>query len=203
MFNAQTLITPTAYAAGTTLDKVPAGTGAWKLESYNAADRRELRAQRRLVGRQDAARQCRVHLLRRHRPDGHRLPGPAGRRASSSSTCFPGKSLLTDPNFNLIAAEASLHRQIWMRCDTGQFTDKEVRQALAYTFDRPALIQQLFQGKAELGNDHVICAAATRTSTPSVPQRTQDIAKAKQLLSDGRRDQPDGDPALRPAPRDP
>ena len=35
VFNAQSLITPKAYAAGTTFDKVPAGTGAWKLEDYN------------------------------------------------------------------------------------------------------------------------------------------------------------------------
>ncbi len=65
-----------------------------------------------------------------------------------------------------------------MRCDTGQFADKEVRQALAYTFDRPALIQQLFQGKAQLGNDHVIWQGYPYFDS-SVPQRTQDIAKAK------------------------
>jgi len=35
VFNAQTLITPKAYVAGTTLDKVPAGTGAWKLVTFN------------------------------------------------------------------------------------------------------------------------------------------------------------------------
>ena len=35
---------------------------------------------------------------------------------------------------------------------------------------------------------------ATRTSTRSVPQRAQDIAKAKQLLADAGRDRPDGDP---------
>ncbi|OGO52149.1 MAG: hypothetical protein A2Z32_14125 [Chloroflexi bacterium RBG_16_69_14] len=70
-----------------------------------------------------------------------------------------------------------------MRTDTGQFTDKRVRQALAYTFDRPALIQQLFKGKAQIGNDHVIWQGYPYFD-PSVPQRTQDIAKAKQLLSD-------------------
>ena len=42
-----------------------------------------------------------------------------------------GESLLDDPNFNAIAAPAALHRQIWMRADKGQFTDKRVRQALA------------------------------------------------------------------------
>ena len=49
-----------------------------------------------------------------------------------------------------------IHRQIWMRCDTGQFAEKEVRQALACRSIRPALIQQLFKGRAKLGNDHVI-----------------------------------------------
>ena len=92
-------------------------------------------------------------------------------------------SLFDDPNFSVIATEAALHRQIWMRTDKGQFTDKRVRQALAFTFDRPALIQQLFKGKAQLGNDHVIGQGYPYFDS-SVPQRAQDIAKAKQLLSD-------------------
>jgi peptide/nickel transport system substrate-binding protein len=69
-----------------------------------------------------------------------------------------------------------------MRCDTGQFAKKEVRQALAYTFDRPALVQQLFQGKAQLGNDHVIWQGYPYFD-PSVTQRAQDIDKAKSLLA--------------------
>ncbi len=36
-------------------------------------------------------------------------------------------ALLDDPNFSLIATPAALHRQIWMRTDTGQFADKRVR----------------------------------------------------------------------------
>ena len=70
-----------------------------------------------------------------------------------------------------------------MRTDKGQFADKRVRQALALTFDRPALIQQLFKGKAQLGNDHVIWQGYPYFDS-SVPQRAQDIDKAKQLLAD-------------------
>ena len=33
-----------------------------------------------------------------------------------------GAALFDDPNFTPIATPAALHRQIWMRCDTGQFT---------------------------------------------------------------------------------
>jgi len=70
-----------------------------------------------------------------------------------------------------------------MRTDKGQFTDKRVRQALALSFNRPELVQQLFQGKADLGNDHPI-APIYPYFDPSVPQRAQDIEKAKQLLTD-------------------
>ena len=53
------------------------------------------------------------------------------------------------------------------------------------TFDRPALIDQLFKGRAELGNDHVIWQGYPYFDS-AIPQRTQDIDKAKALLSDGR-----------------
>jgi peptide/nickel transport system substrate-binding protein len=69
-----------------------------------------------------------------------------------------------------------------MRCDTGQFAKKEVRQALAYTFDRPALIQQLFKGRAQLGNDHVIWEGYPYFDS-TIPQRAKDVEKAKSLLS--------------------
>jgi peptide/nickel transport system substrate-binding protein len=93
-----------------------------------------------------------------------------------------GEALLSDANTNVIATRAALHRQIWMRVDTGQFTKKEVRQALALSLDRPAMIEQLFKGKADLGNDHVI-APIYPYFDDSVPQRTRDIAKAKSLLA--------------------
>ena len=67
-----------------------------------------------------------------------------------------GAPLFNDANFTVVDTPTTNHREIWMRCDTGQFADKRVRQALALTIDRPKLIQQLFKGKGELANDHVI-----------------------------------------------
>ena len=69
-----------------------------------------------------------------------------------------------------------------MRVDKGQFTKKEVRQALALSLDRDALITQLFDGRADLGNDHVI-APIYPYFDDSVPQRTRDVEKAKSLLA--------------------
>ena len=70
-----------------------------------------------------------------------------------------------------------------MRVDKGQFQDKRVRQALALTLDRDAMIQQLFKGKGKVANDHVIFELYPYFDS-SVPQRTRNIDQAKQLLSD-------------------
>jgi len=183
VFNAQTVITPKAYAAGTTLDKVPAGTGAWKLTpgSYNTQTGASFDRNPDWWGGTTPLDGIDFTFFD---ATGPMVTAYQGQQVDAivQFDVLSGKSLIDDPNFNLIAAPAALHRQIWMRTDKGQFADKRVRQALAYTFDRPALIQQLFQGKAQLGNDHVIWEGYPYFDS-SVPQRTQDIAKAKSLLT--------------------
>lgn len=182
VFNAQTLITPVAFTTGTTLDQKPNGTGAWKLVTYNQATGATF-------ARNDAWWGGKTPL------DGIEYiyfdaTGPMVTAYQGGQVdaiiqfdVLSGKALLDDPNFTSIAIPAALHRQIWMRTDKGQFVDKRVRQALALTFNRPELIQQLFQGKADLGNDHVIAPIYPYFDS-SVPQRAQNIDMAKQLLAD-------------------
>ena len=85
-------------------------------------------------------------------------------------------------NFNVVAIKAATHRQLSMRNDMGPFKNKLVRQAVAYTLDRPAIVSALFKGYAVVGNDSPFAPVFHSTNT-SVPQRTQNLAKAKQLLS--------------------
>ena len=94
-----------------------------------------------------------------------------------------GKALLTDPSINVIEIRASQHREMHMRTDQDPFTDKRVRQAVALLIDRQALVQGLFEGKADLGNDSPFAPVFPSTDT-SVAQREQDVDKAKQLLAD-------------------
>jgi peptide/nickel transport system substrate-binding protein len=182
VFNAQTLITPKAYVAGTTLDKVPAGTGAWKLKTYNAQTGATFERNPDWWGGMTPLDSTEFIFFDATGPMVTAYQGDQV-DAIVQFDVLSGASLFDDPNFSIIATEAALHRQIWMRTDKGQFTDKRVRQALALTFDRPALIQQLFKGKAQLGNDHVIWQGYPYFD-PSVPQRAQNIDMAKQLLSD-------------------
>jgi peptide/nickel transport system substrate-binding protein len=78
---------------------------------------------------------------------------------------------------------ASTHREIWMNCSEGQFTDKRVRQALALCIDRDALIETLFVGRADIGNDHPIAPMYPFFSS-ATEQRTRDTDAAKALLAE-------------------
>jgi peptide/nickel transport system substrate-binding protein len=110
---------------------------------------------------------ARVPVFDDGRPDGHRLPGRLSRRDRPVRRPVGRAALTSDPN--VIATRAALHRQIWMRCDKGQFATSASARRWPTRFDREAMIQQLFQGKAELGNDHVI---ARSTSTSIVASRS-------------------------------
>lgn len=93
------------------------------------------------------------------------------------------QALFSDANLKVLAAASTMHRELHMRVDKAPWTDKRVRQAFAYTLDRPALIQALFNGKGELANDNIFFKQYP-LSPQDLPQRNQDIAKAKQLLTD-------------------
>lgn len=106
---------------------------------------------------------------------------------AGSIDCMDQFSVATSPQlltggFNVISLKAATHRELSMRCDTGPFKNKLVRQAVALTLDRHAIVAALFKGEAVVGNDSPF-APTFRATDPSVPQRVQNIAKAKQLLA--------------------
>jgi peptide/nickel transport system substrate-binding protein len=93
-----------------------------------------------------------------------------------------GGEQLLDGSYNVIKLKSSAHRELSMRCDTPPFTDARVRQAIALTLNRPAIVTALFKGLSDIGNDSPFAPVFPSTNT-SVPQRVQDIAKAKSLLA--------------------
>jgi peptide/nickel transport system substrate-binding protein len=98
-------------------------------------------------------------------------------------TLASGPQLLNG-GFNVITLKASSHRELSMRNDMHPFANKYVRQAIAYTLDRPATVAALFKGYAEVGNDSPF-ARVFRATDPSVPQRAKNLTLAKQLLAKG------------------
>ena len=92
-----------------------------------------------------------------------------------------GQALLNDKRFTIIREKGTGHEQVHMRCDTGPFTDKRVRRALALTLNRKRLVAGLFRGLAEVGNDSPFAPVYPMTDK-TIPQRDQDIRQAKQLM---------------------
>jgi peptide/nickel transport system substrate-binding protein len=93
-----------------------------------------------------------------------------------------GAQELLTGSYNIIKLKSSAHRQLSMRNDKAPFTDARVRQAIALTLDRPAIVKALFKGFADVGNDSPFAPVYPSTNT-SVAQRVLDIAKAKSLLA--------------------
>jgi len=93
-----------------------------------------------------------------------------------------GGEELLNGQYNVIKLKSSAHRELSMRCDQAPFTDNRVRQAIALSLNRPAIVTALFKGYADIGNDSPFAPVFPSTNT-SIPQRALDVAKAKSLLS--------------------
>ena len=184
LFNPQSVITPADYSDGTTLDGRPEGTGAWLLDEFDPTtfaarympnpnwwggdinlDSMEMR------GFVDIA--TAVTAMQAREVD-----------AIQSFAVIGGEGLLDDPDFNLLTPPASTHRQIWFHTERGQFTDPLVRRALAYTLDRQQMVDTLFSGRADLGNDHPIVSSLPFFDPDATPQRERDIDMARALLAE-------------------
>jgi len=97
------------------------------------------------------------------------------------ATPFQGsQAVFNDPNITVLLTPSSKHRAVHMRVDTAPFTDKRVRQALALCLDRQKIVQGVFQGRADVGNDEMF--APIFPGAPTIGQRAQNYDRARQLL---------------------
>ena len=70
-----------------------------------------------------------------------------------------------------------------MRVDlSNPLKDRRVRQAIALSLDRPAIVKTLFDKFADVGNDSNFAPIYPSTSKP-IPQRHKDLKSAKQLMA--------------------
>jgi peptide/nickel transport system substrate-binding protein len=93
---------------------------------------------------------------------------------------FGATQILHNPSYTIIRLKSSNHRELSMRTDQAPFKDARVRQALAYTLNRSAMVRALLGGYGNIANDYPF--APSFASTVTEPQRTQNLAKARQLL---------------------
>ena len=86
-------------------------------------------------------------------------------------TVLAGGSLLDDGNFTVLTPPAATHRQVWFNTQQSQFSDKRLRQAIAYCLDRPQMVETLFAGRAEVANDHPVLSSLPFYDPDAVEQR--------------------------------
>ncbi|WP_448952287.1 ABC transporter substrate-binding protein [Labrys neptuniae] len=95
-------------------------------------------------------------------------------------TDVPG--LTKDPKLKTVVSDNILYPFLAFRVDTEPFKDKRVREAFKLVADRQQMVDNAFGSQATIGNDFL--GNSTACPPPPVAQRTQDIAKAKQLLAE-------------------
>lgn len=91
------------------------------------------------------------------------------------------RALFNNANAQIISARGSTHRSVPMRVDQSPLDDFRVRQAIALTLDRPAIVKTLFNNLADIGNDSPFAPVFPSTDK-SLAQRHKDLATAKQLM---------------------
>jgi peptide/nickel transport system substrate-binding protein len=110
----------------------------------------------------------------------------AGQIDTNDGFSIASSPQLVQGGFNVIRLNGSYHRELSMRNDVHPFTSKYVRQAIACTLDRPAIVRALFQGYADVGNDTPFAPAfPAATGPPAIPQRSKNLTLAKELLAKG------------------
>jgi peptide/nickel transport system substrate-binding protein len=186
LFNPQSLVTPVDYVSGTTLDERPTGTGAWILDDFDPS---AFRAS--FVPNPDwwgGAVKLDRTTMQGFETGGTKVAAFAAGEVDiiQDFSISDGATLLTDDGATIIRPPAANHRQLWFNTQLpsgSPFTDPRVRQAVCYAIDRQQIIDTVYEGEAQIGNDHPV-SSTLPFFDESQEQRAFDPEMAKQLLAD-------------------
>jgi peptide/nickel transport system substrate-binding protein len=178
--NYNAIILPASYTGG--FDKTWPGTGPWKNTAYAAGASATFVRNAAYWGKKALPDTLQVTLSPDEASQVLALQGNQVDVVQQVSVSG-AQAILNNPSYTIVSVRSSNHRELSMRTDMAPFKDKRVRQALALSLDRQQIVQGLFQGKSDLGNDSPFAPVFAQTDT-SVAQRAQNLAQAKQLLSD-------------------
>ncbi|MDA8371763.1 MAG: ABC transporter substrate-binding protein [Nocardiopsaceae bacterium] len=87
-----------------------------------------------------------------------------------------------DDNLEVLESETGMWLPFTMRVDKAPFDDERVRQAFRLIVDREEMVDQALSGHGTVGND--LYGRFDPAYNEDLPQREQDIEKAKELLAE-------------------
>jgi peptide/nickel transport system substrate-binding protein len=177
----QAIVLPANYQTGT-FEKTPQATGAFRLTSYSPGTGAKYDRFTGWWGGHAALDGVDVTY---YSDDAAATAALLGNQVDllGQIQFATGRPLFNNSNVQIFSAHGATHRQVPMRVDLhNPLSDYRVRQAIALTLDRPAIIKTLFNNLADLGNDSPFAPVYPSTDR-SVPQRHKDLRLAKQLMA--------------------
>jgi len=86
------------------------------------------------------------------------------------------------PGISILDSETGMYLPIVMRTDVAPYNDPRVREAFKLIVDRQEMVDVALNGYGAVANDYV--GRYSSCGDPDLPQREQDIDKAKKLLAE-------------------
>lgn len=173
---------------GTTVfdrNTLPVGTGPFALANWSPGDRTLLRRNEKYWDGpvhldeveiiQIAETEARMNAF---------LSGEAD--TAHEMSYLQAHTLANDPNAQVVTPPAGLMGAFQMRVDVAPFDDVRVRQAMRLAVDREAMVEAVYYGFGEVGND--IYGKGAPFYNDQLPQRTYDPERARQLLREAGRE---------------
>lgn len=87
-----------------------------------------------------------------------------------------------DPRLDTLISQTGMWLPLTMRVDVAPFDDVRVRRAMRLAADRPQLVDQVYSGEGQVGND--MFSPYDPAYPEDIPQRGQNIEEAKRLLAE-------------------
>jgi len=169
--------------------KKPIGTGPFMLKSYNAKQQAIMVKNPTYWGKDASGQQLpyldQVTWKMVQDESAANLQLQSGAVDFQPQTVFQGsQALFADANLRVDIYPGTGIREVAfnLQKDPWKSAPKELRQAVAYCLDRKAINTALYAGRSNLGYD-TFWEPTVFPGTPTPPERAQDYAKAKQLLS--------------------
>ncbi|UGQ13465.1 ABC transporter substrate-binding protein [Yinghuangia sp. ASG 101] len=101
---------------------------------------------------------------------------------ASNAGSIAARTAESRKDLHIIRRSDDMAMPIVMRTKDGPFADPRVREALRLVVDRDAMVKQVLSGYGTVAND--IMGTGDPQYARDLPQRTRDLARAKQLLAE-------------------
>jgi peptide/nickel transport system substrate-binding protein len=180
----QAVILPKSYKMPSDLSKPGEwtqhmnGTGPFKLKANRGAAGLSFVANDQYWGGKPAIDNLEIQILE----DQARVTAlQSGQIDLAQQISYQGAQQLVRAGKTVLPIKAANHRLLNMNVNKAPFNDVRVRQAIALALNRPDLASGLWGKYGHVGNDSPMWPGYPYTSH-SVPQRHQDLAKARALL---------------------